>query len=167
MHVNSSPGASPVLFPGAGCLQWKGQKWQCLWGGPRWLHWRSFAPSITPVAYCSQTFSQEATVKWSHGWKDYWAGRCPLYWNVQKGAGMSFAWISFARQGQKRQDILSYSFFPLLRWSYPKDPVLHKGTGAEGSLAGEGARSVHRDSSLCVDHEEDWLKGRLSWLHLD
>lgn len=80
---------------------------------------------------------------------------------------MSFAWISFARQGQKQQDILSYSFFPLPRWSYPKDPVLHKGTGAEGSLAGEGTRSVHRDSSLCVDHEEDWLKGRLSWLHLD
>lgn len=80
---------------------------------------------------------------------------------------MTFAWISFARQGAKGEDIPSYSFFPLLLWSYPKDLVPLKGTGAEGSLAGWRTRSAHRGSSLFVDHEEDWLKWELSWLHLD
>lgn len=83
-------------------------------------------------------------------------------WNVQKGAGISFAWISFARQRSKTR---RHTFILLL----PSSPlVLSQRPGAPwGSLAGEKTRSVHRDSSRCVYHEEDWLKGRLSWLHLD
>lgn len=55
----------------------EGQGWQHLWGGPGWPHWRPFAPSITPVAFCPQTFSWEADIKRSRGCKDYWPGRCP------------------------------------------------------------------------------------------
>lgn len=59
----------------------------------------------------------------------------------------------------KREDIPPYSFFPLLLYPYHKDLVPHKGTGAEVFLAGWRTRSVHKDFSLCVEHEEDWVKG--------
>ena len=76
MHLHSSLGLLLCYFLGLTASSGRG-KGDNDWGRTGWLHWRPFAPSITSVAYCPQTFSWVADSKWSHGCKDYWPDRCP------------------------------------------------------------------------------------------
>lgn len=109
--------ASPVVFPGAGCLQWKGKGGNTCGVGqadptgdplPPALHLWPIAPRVSPGG---QTLNG-AVVARTIGLADVPA--VCLYWHSQKRAGMPFACFFFARQGQKGEDIPSSSFFPLL-----------------------------------------------------
>lgn len=100
---------SPVLYPGPCCLQWKGQGWQHLWRGPD-DSWRTFGhttfghqPFLGRQRWTRTMVAR--TIDLAH------VPTVHLNRHSQKGAEVPFAWISFAKQGQKQEAPSYYSLF--------------------------------------------------------
>lgn len=133
--------ASPVLFLGEGCLKWKEQGWQRLWGRPL----ETLCPQhYIPVAYCPPTFSWEAAIKWSHGCKHYWPGRYPcslLILTFPERGWDAFCLDFFHKarsKGRRRTFVFLLPSSPLVLSQRPGASQGHRGRRTEAQGGGPG-----------------------------
>lgn len=155
--------ASPVLFLGEGCLKWKEQGWQRLWGRPGWLHWRPFAPSIIylwPIAPRLSPGRQPLNGAMAARTIDLADIPAVAYIDIPRKE-LGCLLLGFPSQGKVKREkmYLHISSFLFSSSLIPKTWCLTRAQGQKDGGTGWRTRSVHRGSSLCVDHEEDWLKG--------
>lgn len=154
--------ASPVLFSGTDCLQWKGQEWQYIWEttmtlletscpqcSPQSLSWRQLLNGIVVARTINLAY-----VPAVH-----------LYWNSWQGARMSFVWLLFARQGQKGgHTFIFLPSSPLVLFQRPGASQGYRGRSLSGRT--EDQIYTQRLLSMCWS----WRRlgqGGLSCLDLD